>query len=573
MNLQAALAATLVDEWVRAGLTDAVVCPGSRSTPLALALADAEAAGHLRVHVFLDERSGAFCALGLAMATGRPALVLTTSGTAAVELHPAVVEAAAAGVPLLACTADRPAELQGVGAPQTIDQYRLYGTAPRWFGEIHAGLSPRVWRSMAARAWVEAAAGGAVHVNLPFDEPLAVSSAVRAEAAAGVPPARDDARPWHAVPSGPPLPPPGGVRDAVEVLAGAQRGLVVAGRGAGDPEAIMDLAGRAGWVVLADPLSGCRWPGTVGAFDPLVRVAAFAEAHRPDAVLRLGRPPASRALANWLTSLAVPQVVVAPTGWLDPERTATVVLRGDPRPVVRALAEKSEGCEAAWAGSWRAAEATAQQAIDDVLAAHREPTEPHLARTLFATLPDGAALVASSSMPVRELEWFAPPRRGLAVLANRGANGIDGVVSTALGVALARPGGPTAALVGDLAFLHDVGALLWAAERRCDLTIVVVDNDGGGIFEFLPQAEALDRPTFERLFGTPHRLDLGRVAAAYGIPVTVVREAGEVAAAVKEALSGGGVRVVVARTDRRASVAVHAEITEAVARALGAGSG
>lgn len=568
MNLQAALAATLVDEWVRAGLTDAVVCPGSRSTPLALALADAEAAGRLRVHVFLDERAGAFCALGIAMASGRPALVLTTSGTAAVELHPAIVEAAAAGVPLLACTADRPAELHGVGAPQTIDQHRLYGTATRWFGEIHAGLAPRVWRSMAARAWVEAAGGGPVQVNLPFDEPLAASGAARAEAAARVPPARDDGRPWHAAASGCPPPAPADVRAAAALVAGARRGLVVAGRGAGDPEAVWDLARRAGWVVLADPLSGCRWPGSVGAFDPLVRVRPFADAHRPDAVLRLGRPPASRALAGWLASLAVPQVVAAPAGWPDPERTASAVVRGDPGPLLGALAEATEGCEPGWAASWQAAEAAAQRAIDDVLAAHPEPTEPHLARTLVDTLPDGAALVVASSMPVREVEWFARPRRGVAVAANRGANGIDGVVATALGVALARPGGTTAALVGDLAFLHDVGALLWAAERGCDLAIVVADNAGGGIFEFLPQAEVLDRPTFERLFGTPHGVDVGRIAAAYGLPVEVVGEAAAVAPVVQSAVAAGGVRVVVVRTDRRVAVALHAEITAAVARAL-----
>lgn len=573
MNLQATLAATLVDEWVRAGLTDAVVCPGSRSTPLALALADAEAAGRLRLHVFLDERAGAFCALGLGMRSGRPALVLTTSGTAAVEAHPAVVEAAAAGVPLLVCTADRPAHLHGVGAPQTIDQHRLFGAAAGWFAEIHSGLPSGTWRSMAARAWVEAVAGGPVQVNLPFDEPLAASRPARAHAEAAVPPARPGDRPWHAPPSGPPAPAAADVQDAVAALAGAQRGLVVAGRGAGDPEAVMALAHRAGWVVLADPLSGCRVQGAIGAFDPLLRVRAFADGHRPDAILRLGALPASRVLAGWLGSLEAPHVVVTPHGWPDPQRRASVVLRGDPGPVLRALGQAARECDPAWAASWRDAEAAAQEAIDEVLAAHTEPTEPYLARALVAALPEGSALMVSSSMPVRAVEWFARPRTGLRVLANRGANGIDGVVATALGVALARPGHAAAALVGDLALLHDVGALLWAAERRCDLAIVVADNAGGGIFEFLPQAQVVDRPTFERLFATPHGLDLCRVAAAYGIPATVVRAAGEIVPAVKGALAEGGVRLVVVRTDRQASAAVHAEITRAVARALGAQEG
>lgn len=570
MNVQAALAATLVDEWVRAGLTDAVVCPGSRSTPLALALADAEGAGRLRVHVFLDERSAGFCALGLALASGKPALVLTTSGTAAVELHPAVVEAAAAGVGLLACTADRPPELHDVGAPQTVDQRRLYGTAARWFGEVSARLPERTWRSVAARAWVEATAGGPVQLNLVFDEPLVTEPEVRAEAAAAAPAGRPGGRPWH-VSGGDPGPARAeSVEAAIELCARAERGIVVAGRGAGDPKAVRALAERAGWVVLADPLSGCRVPGAVGAFDALVRCEAFVARHRPDAVLRLGAPPASRALAEWLASLDCPQVVAAAHGWPDPERVATLVARGDPTPLLWALAEAANGCARAWAESWLAAERRAQDAIDAVLAAHLRPTEPGIARSVVWALPEGATLVVSSSMPVREVEWFGAPRDGLRVLANRGANGIDGVVSTALGVALAASG-PVAALVGDLAVLHDVGALLWAPERACRLVLVVVDNEGGGIFEFLPQARAVARPTFERLFATPHRLDLARLMAAYGLSVEVVSELGLLAPALRRALGAGGVRALLVRTDRRATVGVHREIEDAVRRAVAEG--
>jgi 2-succinyl-5-enolpyruvyl-6-hydroxy-3-cyclohexene-1-carboxylate synthase len=567
VNVQAALCATLVDEWVRAGLTDAVVCPGSRSTPIALALADAEAAGHVRVHVFLDERAGGFAALGMALASGRPALVVTTSGTAAVELHPAVVEAAAAGVGIVACTADRPAELQGVGAPQTIDQHRLFGRSA-WFADAHAGLPPASWRSVAARVWVEAAAGRPVQLNLAFREPLVAGEAERARASASVPPGRTDGSPWHRGVAGlRPAPPPAAVEAAVSLLAGARRGLVVAGRGAGDPDAVAAL-GRRGWVVLADPLSASRGPGAVGAFDPLLR-SPFASSHHPDAVLRLGAPPASRVLAEWLAGLDVPQVAAAPHGWPDPERNASLVIGGDPAVVARALAGAGGDCDPAWPEAWRRAEAAAQGAIDAVLAGRAEPTEPFVARSLVDALPAGSVLVASSSMPIREVEWFARPRPGLRVVSNRGANGIDGVVSTALGAALARGRGrPVAALLGDLALLHDAGALLWAPARECDLVLVVVDNGGGGIFEFLPQAGALPRADFERLFATPHGLDLAALLAAYGVPATVVDTAAGFGPALRQALDEGGVRAVLVRADRAVTVAVHEEINRAVAAAV-----
>jgi 2-succinyl-5-enolpyruvyl-6-hydroxy-3-cyclohexene-1-carboxylate synthase len=562
---QATLATTLVDEWVRAGVVHAVVSPGSRSTPLAVALA---ADHRLRLHVHHDERAAGFLALGIGKASGMPAVVLTTSGTAAVELHPAVVEASQAGVPLVVCTADRPPELQGVGAPQTVDQVHLYGRAVRWFAPVDpVAAAPSTWRSLAARAVVEAlgAVPGPVHLNLAFREPLVGESGP-------LPPARPDGRPWHRALRSGGAPGDAGLDEVAGLLAG-DRGVIVAGAGSGGPDQVHALATATGWPVLADPTSGCRVPApaTVAAFDALLRHRPFAEDREPEVVLRLGRSPASKVLAGWLAASSARQVVIERSGaWVDPDRTADAVVAGDPAAWCSALARRLAGGEPApaWASSWRRAEAAAQAAMDAVLARHREVTEPGVARRLAAALPAGAILVVSSSMPVRDLEWYAAPRTGLRALSNRGANGIDGVVSTAVGAALAEPTGPVAALVGDVAYLHDANALLGLAGRGVDLTVVVVDNRGGGIFSFLPQARALPAERFELLFGTPHDVDLLGLAAAHGVRAGAVHDLDELQAAVRRR----GTQVVVATTDRSANVAVHDEIHAEVAAAVdGAG--
>lgn len=553
MTVQATFAATITDEFVRAGVTDAVLSPGSRSTPLALAVA---ADGRLRMHVVLDERAAGFFALGIGLATGRPAVVVTTSGTAAVELHPSVVEASQARVPMLVCTADRPPELHHVGAPQTVEQARLFHGVVRWSFEpgVADAAAKGSWRSTASRAVAETTANGAgpgpVHLNLAFRDPLVGE-------ADEIVPGRRGQGPWHRVSPAPPAPP----ADVVALLAEGGRGVIVAGAGAGDPAAVHALAAALGWPLLADPRSGCRHGHVIAAADALARVEAFAEAHRPDVVLRLGAPWASKALAQWLG--AVPSVLVDPhRAWLDPDRSAAHVVHADPTLLCRAVVDAaSVAAPAAWAESWSAAEAVAQRAFDAVLARHPEPTEPGVARALFAGLPDGATLVVSSSMPVRDVEWYARPRDGVRVLANRGANGIDGVTSTAFGVA--TQGSPTFALMGDLAFLHDANALLIPSGTAAgvDCTLVVVDNDGGGIFSFLPQRQALAEPRFERLFGTPHGLDLAALAAVHGIPVsTDLADAWEA--------PGDGVRLVHVRTDRDANVAVHDELHAAVRESL-----
>ncbi len=571
-DLNATFCATLVDEWARAGLTDAVVSPGSRSTPMALALA---ADHRLRVHVHHDERSAAFVALGLGRATGRPAVVLTTSGTAAAELHPAVVEADLDRVPLLAVTADRPPELRDVGAPQTIDQTHLFGRAVRWFADPGPPdvVAVGAWRSLASRCALEASGSpaGPVHLNVPFREPLVGSPLP-------LPHGRPGGGPWHEVvaTSGVLTPPD---RHAVADRLRGRSGVIVAGAGVEDPEAVLLLADVLGWPVLADPRSGCRLAHrrVVAHADALLRVDG---PHLlADAVLRLGAPPASKVLNQWAASLDAVHVLVDRDGaWLDPDRTASLVVAADPGLLCRHLAAELEHEAAgpapagmvaapdAWARHWRVADDAAERAIAEALAGREAPTEPGVARAVAGALPEGGALVVSSSMPVRDVEWFAGSLSGVRVHGNRGANGIDGVVSTAVGVALA--GGPTALLIGDVALLHDTNGLLGLADRGVDLCIVVVHNDGGGIFSFLPQAEALPQDRFEQLFGTPHGVDLTALAVAHGLPVMEAMDDESAEVAVRAAVAAGGVHLVVARTDRRRNVALHEELQAAAAAAV-----
>ena len=549
-NVQATFCATLVDEWVRCGVHHAVIAPGSRSTPLALALAGDN---RITMYVHQDERAAAFLALGIGLATGVPAAVVSTSGTAAVEFHPAVVEASLAGVPLLVCTADRPPELQSVGAPQAIDQTHLYGRAVRWFAEpgVADAASAGTWRSLASRAFAESTGvpPGPVHLNLAFREPLVGEPDA-------VPPGRDGGRPWHEqqvhrAPAVPITLPPG-------------RGLLVAGGGITEPMAVLALAERLGWPVLADPRSGCRVPGrvTVAAADALLRHDRFAAAHVPDVVVRLGGRPASRVVNEWLAGSGAREIVVSEQ-WVDPDHVAATLVRADPSSWCRAAVVDGPADET-WVRAWSDADARAQAAIDAALSQYDEPTEPFVAR---AVASEASTLVVASSMPVRDVEWYAAPRAGLRVLANRGANGIDGVVSTAAGVA-AGTGASVTALVGDLAFLHDTNALLGLARRGLDLTIVVVDNRGGGIFSFLPQASMLPRDRFEQLFGTPHDVDLPSLAAVHGVPALEVHTADALVPALHAASSASGPFAVIVRTDRQQNVRVHDEVHAAVAAAL-----
>ena len=550
----------LVRSLARLGVGHACITPGSRNTPLSLAFAAEDAIADWSHH---DERSSAFFALGIAVTTGTPVAVVTTSGTAAAELLPAAVEAAASGVPLLLLTADRPAALFDVGAPQTVDQRDMFGRTVRWSHDLEPweGELGRV-AALAARLVAEAtgARPGPVHLNLRLDEPLTPAG----------PPTDTAATPPIVVTAAPRV---GDDRAATmaEGLAG-RRGIVVAGpsRDPGLADAAAAFADAAGWPVHADALSGLRsGPHDRSRFleagDQLAW-AGFWDAAPPEVVVRVGAVPTSKAVWQWLEAhREVPQLLIDPWGWHDPTASASTVLRADPVAALHLLAGSIEtAVDPAWAERWGAADDAAVAAIGAAMASHPFPTEPAIARTVGAALPDGAVLWAASSMPVRDVDGFlAGSDRALRVMANRGANGIDGTVSTALGSAAAG-GAPTYLLTGDLALLHDLTALAAAARLEVDLTVVVVDNDGGGIFHFLPQA---GHEHFERHFGTPHGLDLVAAAAGLGVPADHVATAGDLTAAV--ATPPAGPRLLHLRTDRHDNVRVHREITDAVRQAIG----
>jgi 2-succinyl-5-enolpyruvyl-6-hydroxy-3-cyclohexene-1-carboxylate synthase len=564
-----AFARALVDEWARAGVREASLAPGSRSAPLALALAADE---RIRLHVHVDERSAAFFALGAAKASGAPAVVLCTSGTAAANFHPAVLEASHARAPLIVCTADRPPELRDTGAGQTVDQLGLYGGAVRWFCDAgvpddHPGAGV-AWRSIAARTAAEALGppAGPVHVNLAFREPLVPTGAPLVAA-----PGRADGRPWTTTTPATRALDPGTVERVAGMVRDHARGLVVAGWGTGaSPAAVGRFADAAGWPVLADAISGLRQgPHAVSTYEALLRTPGFADRHRPDVVLRFGAPPTSKLLNAWLGP-DVQQVVVDPDdAWLDPGRSATERIAVDDSALLAALTDAvtpHARRASTWLDAWRAADSAARRALDELLDGWETPFEGRVARDIVDTVPDGATLVVASSMPVRDVEAFARPRAGVRFLANRGVSGIDGFVSTALGAAASS--GPVVALLGDLSLLHDANGLLGAAGRGLDATFVVLDNDGGGIFSFLPQAELPEH--FQLVFGTPHGVDLAALAAVHDVPADRVDKAGDLLAALEAAVAAGGVRLIVVPTDRVDNVARHRDAWATVAAALDA---
>ena len=540
--MQATFAATVFDEWRRAGLTDVVLAPGSRSTPLALAAA---ATGGLTLHVRLDERSAAFFAVGRALASARPVAVVVTSGTAAAELHAAVAEADLARVPLVVVTADRPPELRGVGAPQTILQSHLYGPMVRLFEEpgIARAEAAATWRPLAARLYAAARGGrgepGPVHLNAAFVEPLV---AVPGE----LPAARAE--------------PDGSTREAPPAT-----GLEVAGRavlcvvGLGVSAETVARARAADWAVVGDATVA----STLAHADVVLRDDALAAWLGPEVVVRLGGAPASKALATRLASWGAPVVALDGEGPVaDPDGVVTRRLAGRPEPT-DPVHRGDPRYVARWAAASDAVESYLAERPDDVL------DEPAVARAVVTAANEaGADLVVGSSMPVRDVEWWAPPRR-IRVFANRGANGIDGVVSTALGVAA---GSRAVALVGDLTYLHDVSGLVSGlGPVGGSLVLVVADNRGGGIFSFLAQRAFLAPERFETLFGTPHDHDLVAVARAFGASAIRVGDAATLAAEVAAGLAAGGLHVVVAAVpERDENVERHERLVEGACRAAGA---
>jgi 2-succinyl-5-enolpyruvyl-6-hydroxy-3-cyclohexene-1-carboxylate synthase len=521
-EVQATYAATLVDEWVRAGLRDVVICPGSRSTPLAVAFASR---AELRVHVRIDERSAGFFALGRALESATPVAILVTSGTAAAELHACVAEADQADVPLLVVTADRPPELHGVGAPQTMNQRHLYGDMVRRYEEpgVARSATTATWRPLASGLFEgargQASRPGPVHLNAAFVEPFLAPIGT-------LPEGRADKRPWSRT-----------ERAATRTSWRAPGQRIVAVVGRGTPTWWIDEARAHDWVVLGDATS----VNTLAHFDGLLRSPVFAERVRPDVIVRVGGLPASKVLLERWRAWSTVGVGFQGAGFVaDPERLVSEQFSGLPTFDAQNRGDRH----------YRELWLEASRRVEDWLVAEHDDefVEPSVARAVVDVANEReVALVLGSSMPVRDVEWWASARRG-RVFSNRGVSGIDGVTSTALGVA---SGTSAIALVGDVTMLHDVSALVdGLGPHGGSLVVVVVNNRGGGIFSFLAQA-ALEPAQFETLFGTPRVHDLVRVSEAFGHQGTNVESVNELRAAVDKALAIPGLSVIVAQVPER----------------------
>ena len=549
-------AATFVDELAVQGVEFACVSPGSRSAPIAMAL---QRHPRIKVIVHIDERCGSFFAVGLGKATGKPAVVLTTSGTAAAELHAAVVEAAYSRTPLIVVTADRPPELQGVGANQAIDQQHLFGSAVRWFFDpgvpVELPNAARVWRRLASRAVAEAASGP-VHLNLPFREPL-------------VPPPGQipiaEPTPAQALTEGRVLPNQVQVASLASALQRAQRPLVVAGA-MRDGARLAPALQRLNVPLIAEPTSQLRRAdagAVVESYEALLR-AGWSLQHGPDLVIRLGATPTSRVLNRWLAAAAAPTFLIDPDhSWRDQDHVATGIMACDPQPLLEALTAIDRP---AWREQWLSAGKRATAAIAATLLS-TPLHEGQVVRALSARLPEPAQVFIGSSMPIRAADSFWPlSRPQQRFFGNRGASGIDGLVSSGLGVATARDNAPTVLLLGDLSLYHDMNGL-WALQRHgIKATLVVCDNNGGGVFNFLPQAEHQD--VFEEIFATPLGLDLSQVARLYGLVYSPVSDRSGLEPAIADAIAAPTPTMVVVRFKREDSVSGHRLCWEAAASAL-----
>lgn len=534
-------AQVFVDELVRAGLRAVCIAPGSRSTPLTMAFARCR---HIPVYSHIDERSAGFFALGMALADGEPVALVCTSGTATANFHPAIIEAYYGQVPLLVLTADRPPELRNSGANQTIDQVKMYGDHVRWFVDVappEARPPARTLcylRTLAARALAIAGGppAGPVHLNFPFRkplEPIPVPGDMPKPPAGEAAPAwqgRADGAPFTHIARGTLTPTSTQVAALVEAIQDAPRGLIVCGprcpRGR-FPPAVTRLARAAGYPILADALSGVRFGSHVaeaeglilGGYETFLQSGAIAW-EPPQLVLRFGAMPVSQALGEYLESLPeCRQIAVDGNGvWEDATHSIHDLLWTDPEMTCRLVTERLEATGTApadphWVATMRNAERQSWEAIDAALT--ETFFEGAILVDVVELLPPGAVLYVSNSLPVRHLDQFARPRPApLRVLANRGASGIDGTISSALGAA-AVTDAPLVLVTGDLAFYHDLNGLL--ALRRCGVkaTIVVINNNGGGIFHRLPIADF--DPPFTELFVTPHGLEFEPVVRMYGV--------------------------------------------------------
>ncbi len=578
-NANTALASAFAEELARGGLRLAVISPGSRSTPLAVALWRQP---EIAVSVIVDERSAGFFALGAAQASGEPVVLLCTSGTALVNYHPAVVEADESGIPLLVLSADRPPELRGIGAGQTIDQIKPFGSSVRWFCEVgtheadDGGLLH--YRSVACRA-LAAARGevrpGPVHLNLPWREPLApvpVEDAVTAADPLAL--GGRDKRPLTAVTKIDLEPSVFLLDEMAGHIGDAISGVIVAGRQL-DPELrepLAHLARVSGFPILADPTSQLRCgphdrSHVVASYDLLLRDDHFARSVVPELILRFGEIPTSKPLRAWIADSGADEIVIDPYGgWNEPTNRAAAVLRADPTELASGWAARLEGLEGRerpLPDRWLDAEKAAQVVLDQELAGKGEMTEPALHRALGAAHQDGDLVYTSSSMPIRDQEAFlAASTTDVSFLSNRGANGIDGLISSGIGAAHAS-GRPTTIVSGDLGLLHDLGSLAALREVSTPVRILVIDNDGGGIFHFLPQETALPADEFEALLGTPRGVDAAKAAALFDLPHRRLESLGDLADAL-----AAGTGLIEVKTNRRTNVEAHRDLTAAVQAAI-----
>jgi len=547
---------TLVAALAASGVEDACIAPGYRNSPLSVALADSS----IDDWSHHDERSAAFFALGIAKTTGRPVVVVTTSGTAATELHPAIAEAGASHVPLIALTADRPTEMFDIGAAQTIDQRNLFGSAVRWAHDIDvpdpADAGPGRTAALGARLVSESLGNpaGPVHLNIRFREPLMIEDTTH-----------DEVR-IPQITRASVAPDPDVLSELTTRIAG-RRGVIVAGpqTDRSGCSAVAEFGAALGWPVMSDPISGLR----TGSHDPaavvgsdLLAATDWLEAAPPAFVIRFGARPTSAALATWLERHPeIPQVVITPTGWPDPMASADLVLRSGIAAATGPLGSARPAPEG-WLSRWKSADAAATTAARTAIDEAATTSEPGVVAAVHDGLGEGSMLWAASSMPIRDVDSYFPVSgRAVTIQANRGANGIDGFISTALGAA--SNGTPTTALAGDLSMLHDIGALAAVSRLGIPLTIVVVNNDGGGIFHFL---EPAGHKHFEHHFGTPHGLSFSAIAASFGVDAVAVDDMRDVTDIV--AAAGEQPKLVEVMTDRTTNVEVHRQISAAVREAV-----
>jgi 2-succinyl-5-enolpyruvyl-6-hydroxy-3-cyclohexene-1-carboxylate synthase len=575
-NANTALASAFAEELARSGLRLAVISPGSRSTPLAVALWRQP---EIEVSVIVDERSAGFFALGAAQVSGEPVALLCTSGTALVNYHPAVVEADESGIPLLVLSADRPPELRGIGAGQTIDQIKTFGASVRWFSEVgtHAADDSGLlhYRSVACRALAKARGEvrpGPVHLNLPWREPLAPVS-VEGAVTATDPLALEGRgeRPLTAVTRIEQAPSDFLLDEVSGHIRSARSGVIVAGRQL-DPglrEPLARLAEAAGFPILADPTSQLRCgphdgSHVVASYDLLLRDEGFAESVTPDLVLRFGEMPTSKPLRAWIDGSGADQLIVDAKGdWNEPSNKAAAILRANPIALAAGWADRLYGGEQEEPGRWLEAEAAAQTAISDAFDSGTGLTEPAFHRALGGSHQDGDLVYTSSSMPIRDQEAFlAPSTADVLFLSNRGANGIDGLISSGIG-ATRGSGRATTIVTGDLGLLHDLGGLAALREVSTPVRIVLIDNGGGGIFHFLPQEAALPTDVFEALLGTPRGVEGAKAAALFDLPHRRLESLDELPAAL-----AAGTGLIEVRTDRKTNVKAHRELTRRVHEAL-----